>query len=394
MPENKPIDQVGDAALRAVRAHGLCGRSDSPQEWNKALEGAKAGDPILVKDPDDPRDNFFLIPLIPKNPAAKRGVWVILDTQTLALREASLLENWKNLSFPDDNSDDAENISKQQHTLPDDTVTRFKKEDLVPNKNNLVWKASAASILPYWPLKEFTAPHPLTGESVSIYVTQDGKVYSQLLPDEEESPIEAQPPLKQHPPQPAKPSRALPACLAAACVGLLGVIAYLLLTKHSDTVEPPLTEEPCTHTQEIAAYKKEIDRIQQTHQAEIKQLTQNAQQVEKMLREKHHNEINQLKEKMRNLTIALHQKNIELNHYKSNSGKPEKPRSPKVHSEEILRLQKTKIALQAERERLLTRIHQVENGHNTRKDKQRLNVIENQLRLINTRINNLQRTKP
>lgn len=228
MPQNRPIEEAGEAALREVREHGLSGRADSPLDWDAVLNGARAGEPIFVKDPDDSRDDFYLVPLIPANPASIRGAWVMLDPQTLKLREASLLENWKALAFPDDDSGDAEKASKQTHTLPDGTLAKFKKEDLKPNTKNLVWKVSAASMLPYWPLKEWTAPHPVTGLPVSIYATQDGEIYSQLLPDEVETKAEG--PKKEYQKMPQKvakpPSKALNVILGCMSLGLLVSTIY------------------------------------------------------------------------------------------------------------------------------------------------------------------------
>lgn len=260
MPEDNPIDQAGGAALRAVREHGLCGRADSPPEWDKALGGARAGDPILVKDPDDPRDDYFLVPLIPSIPASKRAAWVTLDTKTLALREASLLENWKTPAFPDENSGDADRASQQSHTLPDGTVARFNKEDLTPNKNNLVWKASAASILPYWPLKELTAAHPATGEPVSIYVTQDGRVYSQLLPDDA-GPPPPRVPQTDKPPRAVKPkSRVLRAVVTGLGLGAAAAGCYFYFNRPT-TSQPsdPSSKRAPSHNGRVYRYSLAAD---------------------------------------------------------------------------------------------------------------------------------------
>ncbi len=286
MPQNNLREMARAAALTAVREHGLYGRPDSPPEWNQALDQAKAGGPILVKDPDDPRDDFFLVPLIPKNPTAKRGVWVILDPQTLTLREASLLENWKTPTFPDDNSGDAEKASQQPLTLPDGTVTQFKKEDFTPNKNNLVWKASAASILPYWPLKELTAPHPITGESVSIYVTQDGKVYSALLPDEVDSTSN---PAPQTSPNPSSiKSRTVSKILILVCVGLLASTLYYA---NRDNRQPQIEKhQPVTNAQDATieelrrnynAIKKNNIKLKHAYRQNLEESRKTKQELER-----------------------------------------------------------------------------------------------------------------
>lgn len=173
----------GSAALQQTREHGLWGRADSPPEWQAVLNGATAGAPLLVKHPDDRRDDFYLVPLQGPNPAG-RSAWVMLDVPTLRLREAALLDHWTPAAFP--NEEDAARISEQDVTLPDGTRARFKKSQLRPNHRNLVWAASAASILPYWPVKEFTVPHPHTGEQVPVYVTQHGEVFGALA--EEDAP--------------------------------------------------------------------------------------------------------------------------------------------------------------------------------------------------------------
>lgn len=170
------------AAMIGVREHGLTGRPDSPPEWQQALQGGQAGTPILVKAPDDPRHDFYLVPIRPAG-GSPRTAWIMLDTVTLQLREASLLDHWIVPAFPTDQ--DAERISNQEQTLPDGTCTRFKKTELRPNPRNLVWKASAASILPYWPLREFVAPHPVTGEPTSIYTDQTGEIHTTLASDHE-----------------------------------------------------------------------------------------------------------------------------------------------------------------------------------------------------------------
>ena len=190
-----------EAALPQALEHGLYGRADSPPDWQAALDGGQPGEPILVKDPDDPRDDFYLVPIISQGQkgqeghpsqqgqkgstlasAANRTAWIMLDAQTLKLREASLLDNWKTPVLP--NRQDTQKVSENTVLLPDGTTTQYRATELKPNQKNLVWKASAATILPYWPVKEWLAPHPLTGEPVSIFQTQEGKIYTALTPDE------------------------------------------------------------------------------------------------------------------------------------------------------------------------------------------------------------------
>lgn len=175
-----PSPDLGQVALQQTREHGLHGRADSPMDWQRALSGATASEPILVKDPEDSRDDFYLISF--RTAAASRSAWVMLDCITLKLREASLLDHWPVLAFPDPS--DCERAANRDLMLADGTVAKFRPEDFRCNRNNLVWKASAATILPYWPVKELIAPHPITREPVSIYVTQNGDVYAQLTSDE------------------------------------------------------------------------------------------------------------------------------------------------------------------------------------------------------------------
>lgn len=169
------------AAMIGVREHGLVGRPDSPPDWQKTLHGGQPGTPILVKDPDDPRDDFYLVPIHPAG-VSLRTAWIMLDTKTLQLREASLLDHWIAPAFPGEK--DAHAVAAQELTLPDGTRTRFRQSELRPNRQNLVWQASAASILPYWPVKEFIAPHPVTGLPVPVYVTQEGEVCTALTQEE------------------------------------------------------------------------------------------------------------------------------------------------------------------------------------------------------------------
>lgn len=199
IPVANARENAGQAALAAVRDSGLTGHPDSPPEWDAALRHARAGEPILVKDPEDSRDDFFLVPLIPADPAAPKGAWAMLDTRTLALREVSLLEDWQAPVLP--TRRDAEQAANQNVVLADGTTARFSAADLAPNTRNLVWKASAAAVLPYWPAKEFTAPHPMTGLSVPVYLTQDGEVFGQFSPD----PID--PPAIPAAPAPVGPSK-------------------------------------------------------------------------------------------------------------------------------------------------------------------------------------------
>ncbi len=172
---------LGQIALQQTRAHGLWGRTDSPPDWQQALNGANAGDPILVKDPNDRRDDFYLIPFHPAKTSI-RTAYVMLDAATLKLREASLLDHWPHLTYPDQR--DCQRASEEALVLADGTVAKFRPQDFRANRKNLVWQASAASILPYWPVRELIVPHPQTGEPTSVYVTQKGDVYAQLLPDE------------------------------------------------------------------------------------------------------------------------------------------------------------------------------------------------------------------
>ena len=185
--------RAGEAALSEVRKNGLCGSPHSPPEWDKALKNATAGEPILVKDPEDSRDDFYLVPLTPKDPASTQGAWAMLDANTLKLREVSLLENWTPPAFPNPNKDPKQ-ISKSPITLADGTVVKLKPTDITPNSANLVWKPSAASILPYWPVKEFTILHPKTGIPEKIYLTQENNFHPSLGPDEPTTPEAHQPP--------------------------------------------------------------------------------------------------------------------------------------------------------------------------------------------------------
>lgn len=172
---------AGEAAMKAVLEHGLCGRADYPAAWSEILTGAKAGEPVLVKNPDDPRDDFFLVPLRPSS-QSKRTALVVLDAKTLALREVSLAENWPIPTLPSEK--DQQDLSRQNLILADGVAARFHATDLKPNLNYFVWKPSAASILPYAPLKEFQVPHPQTGQSISIYQTLDGIGFGHLGPEE------------------------------------------------------------------------------------------------------------------------------------------------------------------------------------------------------------------
>ncbi|MGJ8726228.1 MAG: hypothetical protein ACSHYB_16850 [Roseibacillus sp.] len=202
-PVANALENAGEAALAAVRDSGLTGREDSPPEWDQALVNARAGDPILVKDPEDSRDDFYLVPLIPQDPKAPKGAWAMLDAQTLALREVSLLEDWQTPILP--TQQDSQQASQEPVSLPDGTTAKFQPSDLTPNTKNLVWQPSAAAVLPYWPVKEFTAPHPVSGDPLSVYLTQDGKPHGHLGPDEDPHP-ESKPPSNNQPnPTPAKP---------------------------------------------------------------------------------------------------------------------------------------------------------------------------------------------
>lgn len=173
--------QAGDAAMKAVLEHGLCGRADSPVVWNEILTGATAGEPVLVKNPDDPRDDFFLVPMHPASKSNKTAL-VVLDAKTLVLREVSLAENWPIPALPSDK--DQQDLSRQNLVLADGVAARFHANDIQPNLSYLIWKPSAASILPYAPLKEFQVTHPQTGQTTSIYQTQDGVGFGHLGPDD------------------------------------------------------------------------------------------------------------------------------------------------------------------------------------------------------------------
>jgi hypothetical protein len=248
-------------ALVQAREHGLWGRADSPPEWQKALECASPGDPILVKDPSDPRDDFYLVPILPLDPAAIRSAWIMLDTVTFRLREAALLDHWKCPAFPDEN--DTKQIARNLLVLPDGTQAQFKPKDLKPNSKNLVWRAGDASILPYWPHKEWIAPHPLTGEPVSIFVTQEGEVLTNPTGSSHPASASSEPSGKP------SPIRWLPALIAGLAIGMT-LQAWRQDRKPSiAAVEPANTEnfkeenEPLTEllTEERARITKLEDEI-------------------------------------------------------------------------------------------------------------------------------------
>ncbi len=281
LPAANPLENAGQTALDAVRENGLYGRPDSPADWNAALKGATAGEPILVKDPDDSDDDFYLVPLIPSDPDAKHGAWAMLDTETLALREVSLLENWQTPVFPSEDSDDAEKASKQNHILPDGSSVRFKRSELRPNTNNLVWAPSPASALPYWPVKELIATNPVTGEPVSIYVNQEGDVFNHLLPDHleptlpsptprssEPSPNKAPSPSSSLAPSPSNFARNLAIGLGATTAALLGVTGYLVSDRNPDGDDSlkkeisSLREEVRDKEEERKAEEDKADKLQ------------------------------------------------------------------------------------------------------------------------------------
>ena len=210
--------QAGDAAMKAVLEHGLCGRTDSPAAWNEILTGATAGEPVLVKNPDDPRDDFFLVPMHPSSKSNKTAL-VVLDAKTLLLREVSLAENWPIPALPSDK--DQQDLSRQNLVLADGVAARFHANDIQPNLSYLVWKPSAASILPYAPLKEFQVPHPQTGQTTSIYQTQDGVGFGHLGPDDF-------PTIEPSIPTPGKPGpwKVISGIASAAALGM-GVMQVL-----------------------------------------------------------------------------------------------------------------------------------------------------------------------
>ena len=219
VPPTQQSKQV-EAALAAVRESGLTGRPDSPPHWDKALANAQAGEPILVKDPEDSRDDFFLVPLNPQDPNATQGAWVMLDAHTLELREVSLLEDWQAPLLP--TAEDTQKASQNSVVLPDGTTAKFSPEDLTPNPKNLVWQPSAAAVLPYWPVKEFTAPHPVSGEQISIYLTQDGKPQGHLGPEESEAPNSKQPP--SNPPSKPNPLKKILVAIGIISAGIAAAV--------------------------------------------------------------------------------------------------------------------------------------------------------------------------
>ncbi len=241
------------AALEEARAHGLHARPD----WKQVLDGGQPGEPILVKDPADSRDDFYLVPVISSDAALRRTAWIMLDPTTLRLREASLLNDWTAPAFP--TNEEAENAADHDVTLPDGTRHRFKKSELRPNQRNLVWQASAASILPYWPVKEFTAPHPVTGEQVSVYMTQHGEVCSL-------SPADTQPdarPGNSVPPPRSGMLRALPAlCAVAGVVAGLGIATL----RHEPGPVPDTGSQ-----QKIEILKRELESEKESGAAAVKE---------------------------------------------------------------------------------------------------------------------------
>lgn len=225
------------AALVQTREHGLWGRADSPPDWQAALDGATPGDPVLVRSPDDRRDDFFLVPMRPGKPAA-RSAWVILDRDTLKLREASLLDHWPAPAFPDEK--DRNRLSHTPLVLPDGTRARFRPEELRPNLKNLVWKPTEAAVLPYWPVKEFIAAHPLTREPVSIYLTQDGHILTDLDHGEPQTPSAT----------PAVGKRRVPAAVLALLILSAALVAVAF---HFGKSETPLEPAPLAKTKPVPA---------------------------------------------------------------------------------------------------------------------------------------------
>ena len=241
------------AALHEARAHGLQARPD----WQQVFDGGQPGEPILVKDPADSRDDFYLVPVHSADAALRRTAWIMLDPTTLRLREAALLNDWTPPAFP--TNEEAENVTDHDVTLPDGKRHRFQKGELKPNRRNLVWQASAASILPYWPVKEFTAPHPVTGEQVSIYMTQHGEVCS-LSPEEPQS---AASPQNSTPPPRAKPGG------LSVLTAIVGVAAGLGIGTLRHEPQPVADPGP---PREIVSLKRELVSVTEKASEELEHL--------------------------------------------------------------------------------------------------------------------------
>ena len=263
-----PTEQAGEAALAAVRESGLTGRPDSPPHWDKALANAQAGEPILVKDPEDSRDDFFLVPLNPQDPNASQGAWAMLDAHTLELREVSLLEDWQAPLLP--TPEDTQKASQNSVVLPDGTTAKFSPGDLTPNPKNLIWQSSAATVLPYWPAKEFTAPHPVTGLNTSVYLTQDGQAFGQFGPDFIEakpSPIEQPSAKKQNntpnPPKSSTPWKVLATVFGSASLGLGALLAINQRGKAPNEEVPRLQQEVSQTQAQLSEAKAENTRLQE-----------------------------------------------------------------------------------------------------------------------------------
>lgn len=292
VPVANAQEKAGSAALAAVREHGLCGRSDSPPEWNDALQNATAGYPVLVKDPDDSRNDFYLVPL--KSPQSNKNAFVLLDARTLALREVSLLENWQLPAFPSDQKDQ-QKISQSNVVFADGTSAKFSANQIQANKNNLVWKPSAASILPYSPLKEFFVQHPITEAPTAIYMTQVGEVYGHLAAEEI---------------LPAKPQTMMqtPSSKWKYVAGMslgLGMAAAALHFKPEKVSEPIVIEK--IPTKEIEVLKNEITQRDEI----ITRMKNNEKDREKL----HEQEVNVLQKHIDKLKFSIVEKekqNVDL----------------------------------------------------------------------------------
>jgi hypothetical protein len=154
---------ASDAARDAARRGYMKQAWAFPPEYSRAMEHAKAGDPLLVERIDR-KDSFYYI--VPFERDGRATLLIIIDARTGDFKEAVPLKEPSH--YP--------SITKERATkiLTDFLQDPKAKEEINRVRPSLVWKPSEQSQSPYEPLWRFIL------EKGEWYIDQKGNVHQSI----------------------------------------------------------------------------------------------------------------------------------------------------------------------------------------------------------------------
>lgn len=164
-------DEIRERATRAMDALGQNPRDPT----NRALDGARAGEPLLVEREDHTPPLFYYLVPVSRAAGDVPMVMTIDAYESGGLAEfIAAPEGTTHFSYALDRDAVLRRFVGQEVEVAEGVV-RLEEQDLY---EHLVWQPSAESLSPYMPFYRFDVGGPDSG--IRVYVRIDGEVFTQL----------------------------------------------------------------------------------------------------------------------------------------------------------------------------------------------------------------------